>query len=156
MAIWQCSFLIVPSTERGRDSRSLSQRIERGTFWSDSQPGEDIERAALDILGKGASWSSDVDVWGDEDSTCLLMVRDGNRIVEVLLRVDLRSIQKQDLARLLDGFQRARVLLVDETAQLYEPTLFAVLQALQASTAWKYVTDPVTFIASLSEEDNRN
>ncbi|WP_437895816.1 hypothetical protein [Sorangium sp. So ce124] len=128
------------------------EMIESGSFWADSQPGEDIERTALEILGKGASWSSDVDVWGDEDSTCLSMVRDGSRVVEVLLRVDLRNIQKPDLARLLDGFKRARVLLVDETAQLYEPTLPAVLQALQASTAWKYVTDPAAFIASLSEK----
>ncbi|WP_437875515.1 hypothetical protein [Sorangium sp. So ce513] len=120
------------------------------------QPSEDIARAALDVLGKGASWSSDIDVWGDEDSTCLSMVRDEGRVVEVLFRVDLRNIQRQDLARLLDGFQRARVLLVDETAQLHEPTLAAVLQALQASTAWKYVTDPRAFFASLSERHRRH
>ncbi|WP_438015583.1 hypothetical protein WMF18_32585 [Sorangium sp. So ce315] len=132
------------------------ERIEREDFWSDSQPAEDIERAALDVLGKGASWSSDIDIWGDEASTCLSMIRDEGRVVEVLFRVDLRVIQKQDLARLLDGFQRARVLLVDEAAQLHEPTLAAVLQALQASTAWEYVTDPMAFIASLSEKNRRH
>ncbi|WP_437631829.1 hypothetical protein [Sorangium sp. So ce854] len=156
MAIWQCSFLIVPSAERGREPQSLSERRERGDFWSDSQPSEDMERAALDILGRGASWSSDIDIWGDEASTCLSMIRDEGRVVEVLFRVDLRVVQKQELARLLDGFQRARVLLIDETAQLHEPTLAAVLQALRASTAWKYVTDPMGFIASLSAKNRRH
>lgn len=155
MAIWQCSFLLVPSTERDRDPRSLSERIENGSFWADSQPGEDIERTALETLGKGASWSSNIDVWGDDDSTCVSMVRERNRVVEVLLRVDLRNIQKAALVRLLDGFKRARVLLVDEAAQLCEPTLSEVLQALRASTAWKYVTDPAAFIASLSEGHGR-
>jgi hypothetical protein len=151
MAIWQCSFLLVPATERDREPGALLERAQSGTVWADVQPNEEIQRTANEVLGRGPTWSSEVDIWGDESSTCLQMSREGNRIIEVLFRIDLRSIQKAGLTRLLDAFQRARVLLVGENGQQYEPALPAVRDALKASTAWRYVRDPRAFLASLRE-----
>ncbi|XYH97309.1 hypothetical protein ACMHYB_57725 [Sorangium sp. So ce1128] len=156
MAIWQCSFLLVPSTELSGDAELLLERMESGDLWAHAQPDEAIEQAATDVLGRSPSWSPEVDIWGCEDSTCLTMVREGNRVVEVLLRVDLRSVQRADLVRLLDGFRRARVVLIDEAKQLHEPALPAVLHALRMSTAWKYARDPRAFIASLSDPEDRD
>ncbi|XXY54983.1 hypothetical protein WME91_28010 [Sorangium sp. So ce269] len=156
MAIWQCSFLLVPSTGLGRDAGVLLERIERGDLWAHAQPDEAIERAASDVLGRSPSWSPEVDIWGHDDATCLTMIREGGRVVEVLLRVDLRSVQRAELVRLLDGLRRARVLLIDEARQLHEPTFPAVLHALKMSKAWRYVQDPRAFIASLSDPEGRD
>ncbi|WP_437755253.1 hypothetical protein [Sorangium sp. So ce1389] len=156
MAIWQCSFLLVPSTELGRDAALLLERMESGDLWAHAQPDEAIERAATDVLGRSPSWSPEVDIWGHDDTTCLTMIREGGRVVEVLLRIDLRSVQRADLVRLLDGLRRAGVLLVDETKQLHEPTLPAVLHALKMSRAWRYVEDPRAYIASLSDPEGRD
>jgi hypothetical protein len=151
MAIWQCSFLLVPTTEHAHNPEALLERAQSGAVWADTQPNEEIRRTANEVLGKSPTWSSEVDIWGDESSTCLITTREGSRIVEVLFRVDLRSIQKADLIRLLDGFQRARVLLVSENGQPCEPTLPAIRDALKASPAWEYVRDPQAFLSSLRE-----
>jgi hypothetical protein len=149
MAIWQCSFLLAPDTERECDPGALVAKLENGMFWESAQPDEEIGRTAEKVLGKSPTWSAEVDIWGDESSTCLKMIREGEKIVEIILRVDLRSVRKVDLMRLLDGFRQAHVVLIDEDGRRCEPTIQAVCAAMEASAAWRYVQDPRVFLASL-------
>ncbi|WP_433936319.1 hypothetical protein AB3662_16665 [Sorangium cellulosum] len=151
MAIWQCSFLLAPDTEGGCDRGALEERSEEASLWGSAQPDEEIRRTAEKVLGKSPTWSADVEIWGDESSTCLKMIQELGRIVEVIFRIDLRNIQKADLVQLLDSFRRAHVVLIDENERRCEPTLSAVRGAMMASTAWRYLQDPRAFLASLSE-----
>jgi hypothetical protein len=149
MAIWQCSFLLVPVAALARSSGPLLEWAQSSVAWADTQPSEEVERVANEVLGRSPSWSSDVDIWGDESSTCLTISREDGHVVEVLFRVDMRSIQKTVLARLLDGFLRAGVLLISESGQRCQPTLPAIRDVLEASPSWRYVQDPQAFLVSL-------
>lgn len=139
----------MPDTERECDSGTLVEKLEKGSFWASEVPDREIRRTAENVLGKSPAWSTEVDIWGDESSTCLKMIQEDGRVVEIIFRVDLRNVQEADLVRLLDGFRQAHVILIDEGGRRCEPTLPSVRDALAASAAWSYVQDPGAFIASL-------
>jgi hypothetical protein len=141
MAAWQCGFLLGPSREA---STTLLSGTPEGVWSNADQIGAICDVADI-FLKRGTSWSPEIRVWGEEDSTCLEMIYESGDIREILLRIDLRGIDSARLAPVLLGLQRANVLLVGEDGRITEPNVPAVFEALKRSPAWAFVQDPEHF-----------
>jgi hypothetical protein len=152
MAAWQCSFLVVPGHPTTAEVRSGVH----GAVWDDRVQVEQVRRIATETLGRAESWSPKIDIWGDETSNCLKMIRDNDQISEIVLRVDLRGIDVLQLARILKGLHQAGVALLGEDGRRSEATLHSVREALERSKAWGFVRDPRAFIASIAEAEALN
>lgn len=94
MAIWQYQFYMVPEEEldsyfRNEDLISYEDLSEI-EWWKYRQLDITSFDTFISLLPKKKSWSKDIIIFGDDDSSCIEILLEKNRIVEISIRVDLR------------------------------------------------------------------
>ena len=132
MAIWQIDFNVIDKNKKNTD--------EDICYWNKEPVGAD----EVMFLAKEASWSKDIIQFGSLESTCIELLLEDSRVVEVSIRLDLRTLNKTLLSDVIDYIKRidANIYYNDEIiVPLYEN--FANI--IMASDAYKYCSNPVLF-----------
>lgn len=98
MAIWQYSFMIVPKEEL--DAMGCSDSITKEKyfafhFWQSEYKVCDYEVLLNEILLKGKSWSSEITLFGKEDSDNIEIVSEDGIVIEMCFRFDFN---RKDIA----------------------------------------------------------
>ena len=96
------------------------------------------------------SWSKTIKQYGELDSTCIEM--DIDESDEISIRIDLRSISKEQLQALVD-FAVANGLLIKYNDLLYEPSMDIFTTLFRESNANKFILNPENFFEELNKNN---
>lgn len=93
MALWQYTFIIIPN--EFADCEITPDEFggyETAPFWFHANVSEDILNEIENILPLGESWNEKLTVYGNTDSNCIEIFRDGNGTIDsVSFRIDFYS-----------------------------------------------------------------
>lgn len=158
MATWQYTIELIPCAKLvslcGRVPQDLREdSYESVEWWSDHQPPSNYEALVASFISMCPSWSTDVKCWGAEDSNVIKAVLDDQRVIEVVVRVDLRKLDDKFLQHVVDFAVHCRCVLLTEDMKLVEPDVNKLKLKLMDSNAARFVEDPAGYFEEL--ERNR-
>jgi hypothetical protein len=161
MAIWQYDLRVIPRSGLSQwlstdvpimPSQVDNESLEQTDWWKLVKP-ESVSQVLSTLLPqRPVGWDARTVSWGSEDGHRIDLVRDGGRVEELLVRIDVRSLLDGFLPRLLGALEDLGCLLVTETRRIIEPNAEALWNELRQSSAWRYVEDPEGLVATLSAE----
>lgn len=101
-------------------------------------------------MKKSGSWSKSVEIRGEEDKTCFKIFFESENILEIVVRIDLRSAQGRivlnnivAICNMLDG------VIVNTNLKILPPNQESIIEDLKLSKAYKFISDPKLFLESL-------
>lgn len=156
MAVWQVDFYLVPQRALATAPRPLAPATMDDTAWWASTPFPADYRVRLGAVAPvRRSRSEDMETWGDEEGNRVDVWSDGGRVRNVMVRVDVRRLDPRFGAALLVFVRAANGALVRRDGLVVEATINAYSGALRSSSAWRYVSDPIAWLAAqvASNED---
>src|SRR5438045_7952641 len=119
MALWQYSFFVLPKT--ALQSELSYKLIEEGirlfdddTYWLNSNLPCDNFSEVETILPKGKSWSPNLTIYGDNDSSCLQVLCENSTVISVTLRIDFTTNYELVLRTLIEYFICHGLILLDQ------------------------------------------
>ena len=105
MALWQVSFLLVPSSFLGK-VETLSQealyRCDSGEAYADFELPSDYAEQVRQLLPEGRIWHPKQQIWGSESSDDLQIWLEAGRVVSIEARVDVGKLDSKLLRSLLN------------------------------------------------------
>lgn len=143
MAIWQFYFMLIPSKNSSLDAQS-----EEISSWRGRKVPDQFLDSANEILGKVDSWSSDIIQYGDLDETCIELLCENQEILEISVRLDLRTLDKKlfdkiiCLTRSLDC-----KMLYDK--KVYDIEQDILISLLRESKSARFCEDPYGYLSQL-------
>ena len=157
MAVWQVDFHVVPRRALPATSQALVRAVADATDWWASAPFPPDYAARLAVVAAPArSWSDELESWGSEDGNRVDIWSEGGRVHRVMARVDVRRLDSKFGAALIHFVRSAGAVLVRADGLLVEPIINAYVGALRGSEAWRFASDPMTFLASHSDADGED
>lgn len=134
MALWQFDFYIVP-----RERCVIVEDLENEDILSWKQ--DNISLIRIDFLEKQTSWTKDIVQYGKEDETCIQFLYTDGILVEVNCRLDLRSISKKMLEKILAYIQKIEGMIFYEE-KMYYPNIEEVVELMRKSKANEFCQNP--------------
>ena len=123
---------------------------EEIAWWSGKMVAAEKLRQLSKVLPPGKSWTEELEVFGDLETTCVSLLRDSNTVVEVNACLDLRTLSAEAGKAVL-GFARGlECLLVTDDNLVLKPDSAALAEAIQASSAYRFVKDPRAFLSGIA------
>jgi hypothetical protein len=159
MAIWQFDFHLIPAVAVGRHFGVMPVTLPLDAYdavdwWYGLDPFRDFEQDLSQLLPRGRSWSSQRDTWGHEDGDRFDVSREGTRIVDVFARLDLRTLSRPFLDRVLETIRRHDLLIVvAEDGHVLRPSMEESLAAIRRSAGFRFITDPHAFFRELAKTE---
>jgi hypothetical protein len=154
MAVWQVNFHVVPRRALPATSQALARAVADDTDWwagAAFPPNYATRLAAVAPVARSSS--DELETWGSEDGNRVDVWSDGGRVRRVMVRVDVRRLDSKFGAALIHFVRSAGAVLVRADGLLVEPIINAYVGALRGSDAWRFASDPMTFLASQSDDD---
>ena len=141
MAIWQVSFNVIENSKKNND--------EDICYW-DKEP---INAYDITFLKKCDSWTNDIIQYGDLQKTCIELLIENGKTVEVSVRLDLRTLTKELLINIVDYVigLNANVYYQNE---IVIPSVKNIINIIRNSDAYIYCGNPLKYIDDLNKEDN--
>lgn len=162
MAIWQLklSFLPEPAIRErfGTVSISLLQsQMDGEEWWANHQPPQELAQWISDILPEATSWSSSVRIWGQEEqrgnSVSVFYTDESLAIIQwIEARIDVRVIDRVFVSSLATLAARLNCYFATVDCHMVKPELNDIMNALEHSTAQKFVSDPEATLRSLKPQ----
>jgi len=93
MAIWQYTFEIIPRKSLvtiGVTDFLTDGDYEKYNFWENFDEGINFFISLVVEIGMNESWSEDVVIYGNEESTCIKIFLENDKITGVIVRIDIR------------------------------------------------------------------
>ena len=140
MAIWQISFYAV--------ERNKTIQDEDICYWEK----EPANARSIVFLTQCESWSNDIIQYGNDQSTCIELFLEEQRVVEIEIRLDLRSITYLILNDVLNYITNLDALIYYENS-LIEPTITNFKSLIVRSAAYKFCNNPLKFIDEINGSD---
>ena len=134
MALWQFDFYIVSKEKCVAGGNSSSEDI---LSWKQ----DNISLIRIDFLEKQTSWTKDIVQYGKEDETCIQFLYTDGILVEVNCRLDLRSISKKMLEKILAYIQKIEGMIFYEE-KMYYPNIEEVVELMRKSKANEFCQNP--------------
>ena len=152
MATWQFNFSFVPinsiSTKIELDENGL---FDFSSFWLKNQPPENYIELIRKILLPTRSWSQDILIFGKEDETCIEVVLENSIVVDISIRIDLRTFNLDLTIKIIDLAKQFKCsLFLSETNELIEGNSQILFEKIKNSNAAKFVIDPRKFLDEIN------
>jgi len=154
MAVWQVDFHVVPRSALPATNQALARAVADDTNWwgSAAFPANYATRLAA-VAPAARALGGDVETWGSEDGNRVDVWSKGGRVQRVMARVDVRRLDSKFGAALIHFVRTAGAVLVRSDGLLVEPDISSYVGALRSSDAWRFASDPMTFLASRKDDD---
>jgi len=117
MAIWQYTFEVVPmECVSGMESSTFvdMDQYNSSDFWKDRNCKTIWFEPLTQTLSLVSSWSKNLMVYGDEESTCIKLIVEGSEVAEVIVRIDYREEYSEFISTLIDFCVLNSLALLDE------------------------------------------
>lgn len=138
MAIWQVDFSVIDKNKKNDD--------EDICYW-EREPNDVFD---ITFLNKFDSWSKDIIQYGDLQKTCIELLVENERIVEVNVRLDLRTLTKDLLMNVIDYIIRLNANIYYQN-KIVIPSIKNICNIIINSNAYKYCNNPLSYIDDLNE-----
>lgn len=142
MAIWQACFFVIP-----RKNSKCNLSCEETLSWGK----QSISIEKIDFLKKEKSWTSQISQYGHDDETCIEFFYENGFLLEISCRLDLRSLKKNTLLKILKYIKSIDGLILFEN-KLYEPDMNKVIEILKNSESNKFCKFPEVYFNHLSSK----
>ena len=146
MALWQYEINIIP---QGR--KYLSASSDEIISWKNINIPKDIDSCISNILPLTSSWSDQIKIYGNHDSTCIEILFENGHMEEILCRLDLRCLSKSMLTDILKFVKsiNGEILIEDK---IVAPELNYVIPYLKNSNTAKFCSSPFEFFQQITKE----
>ena len=141
MAIWQVSFNAIDKDKKNNDEDIF--------YWNK----EPINVYDITFLKKCDSWTNDIKQYGDLQETCIELLEENGRIVEVSVRLDLRTQTRDLLIHILDYINRLDANIYYQK-EILIPSMDNIKKIIMASDAYKYCHNPLNYFDVRNIEGN--
>lgn len=142
MAIWQFDFYIIPNKNA---TANIHLNCEEILIWGiQSEATEKI-----DFLEKQKSWSEKISQYGKEDETCIEFLYEKGILMEINCRLDLRSLSKKMLEKILDYVQKIDGMIFYEN-KIYYPNIDEIVEIMKKSKANKFCKSSRNYFEELN------
>ena len=154
MAVWQFQIELVPKAVAEANSLRTGmvlteEQRESVVWWRDQRLPLTLLRDVEKMLPSGKTWSKDLEVLGSLETSCLTILREGESLVEVQFRFDLRETTIELLETAVQFSRDLQCWLISEGGKVIEPGLSALKDEIRGSTAFQFVKDPLSFLSCL-------
>ena len=143
MAIWQLCFNAVEKN-KNLDDKDIC-------LWT-KEPNDVYN---ISFLCKAKSWSSEIIQFGNIDETCIELISEQNKVVEISVRLDLRTLDKKQLYSLIGYIDKIDANIFYQ-GNLYTPSITSFTEMIQNSSALKFCRDPFLFLENISVSLSNN
>lgn len=156
MAIWQYSTHLVSNEELLQNRSNLPKSIteeerERLVGWQASSSFKIVDEIVSKYLAKKKSWSNEIEQWGEEDSHCIQLYRNGGTFSEIFIRLDLRYLNKNFLDLIIKLSEELNASSLNDDGHIIELNLSNLRSEITSSDAFRFVKDPKGFLKDIAE-----
>lgn len=149
MATWQYEVSILSASDiKGDEIHENTYDKLKG--WNKNSFYKKITDLLSLNMQKSESWSKSLETWGEEDKTCFKIFFESENILEIVVRIDLRSGQGRivlnnivAICNILDG------VIVNTNLKLLPPNQESIIEDLKLSKAYKFISNPKLFLENL-------
>lgn len=144
MAIWQYSFHIVPKEAFKKiNPHTLNgmDLFDSAKFWGKDYNEVDLHKID-EILKKEKSWSSDIIMYGTENSNVFYIIKEESLICDINFRVDFRKNFEPFLKAIIDFCMLNGLVILDENLQeipLNETSIKATVESSNQFLNYKFL-----------------
>lgn len=154
MAVWQFQIELVPRAVAEANSLRAGmvlteEQRESIVWWRDRRLPVTLLRDVEKMLPSGRAWSKDLEVRGSLDTSCLTILREGESLVEVHFRFDVREVSIELLETAVQFSRDLQCWLITDDGKVIEPALAKLKEEIRESSAFQFVKDPLSFISRL-------
>ena len=146
MALWQFQINIIPYGHKY--SKIVSDDL---VSWKNIHIPKNIDSLILNVLPLGNSWSENIKIYGNNDSTCIELLYENGHIEEISCRLDLRCLSKAMLTGILNFTKSINGAFLIED-RIVDPEINSVLPYIKNSNAAKFCLNPSEFFEYISEK----
>ncbi len=154
MAVWQFRIELAPKAVAEANSLCAGmvltqEQRESIVWWRDQRLPVTLLHDVEKMLPPGKAWSKDLEAFGSLDTSCLTIMREGESLVEVHFRFDLREVAIELLETAVQFSRDLQCWFISEGGKVIEPDLSALKDEIRESSAFQFVKDPLSFISRL-------
>jgi hypothetical protein len=152
VAAWHVDFHLVPRRVLTSPS-ALAAALADTDWWTAGRFPPDYRERLAAVAPAVHPASPELEAWGSEEGDRIeVRSRDG-RVRGVTVRVDVRRPDSRFAAALLGFVRAAGAALVRHDGLVVAPSVGAFAGALRTAEAWRFASDPATFLASDAARD---
>ena len=154
MAIWQFSFVMVPEEKianilGSNIEGSMTKHNEELMSWK----GYCIKEGSLveisKVLAPTKSWADNIKQYGVIDESCLELYYEEDEVIEISVRLDLRSLSKDILEAIVSFIKVNKGMISTKNGNLIKPTVDDILSVIKTTDAYRFVKEPEEFVRSI-------
>ena len=148
MATWQADYYLVSS-----NAEEVSKELRRDySWWAKEVFPKKAEIEIIKLLAKIKSWHKDLEVFGEDAGTRIDLWKKNDNVESVLVRINLGEINEKFIESLIFICNESKIKLLDENNEVVLAEKYELISSLKKSVAFKFVSDPIEFLNSLSNE----
>lgn len=161
MATWQYGFKVVPRRQLlmkdGKAPLALTD-AERESLptWDLGTLREPLYTLIESRLPRCKSWSESIEIWGEDDKTCIELFKEKDGTVELSVRLDLRHLEREIIDMLQKVTSLLGALVIGEDGKIFTLNHEELKQQLQTSSAFKFVSNPQKFFSDLEHKNKKS
>lgn len=153
MANWQFGFVIAPEEKILEKNKSYSGNlkiddVEEIMSWEGYFLVESSLEEISKILKPTKSWTDSIRQYGSLEETCIELCYEGNILVELSVRLDLRSMTRDILESVVNFIKINKGIIVTRAGSLVKPVIDDVTKEIKRSDAYSYVKNPIEYLTS--------
>jgi len=141
MALYQCTYFIVPKTGDYNIFPGLNLDIfKKNIFFEDHYFWNNIEldlskisNYLLEEFEEGESWSDELKIYGNIDHNCIKVLTEENKISSISLRIDFRFDYNFFLHKGIDFCKTFNFLVVDSDLKILDLDFHEIKKNIEAS-----------------------
>ena len=141
MAIWQYQIFVLPKEEIDSYFSNLlfinEEALNEVNWWKYRQLTTEYFENFKSILPLKKSWSDDIVLFGDENSNCIELLTNKGKIVEIMVRIDLRFDYTQFLDMLCEFAQEYNCILLNYSFKILSPVKNLVNKDIESYPIYK-------------------
>lgn len=144
MALWQYTFKLIPKVdlEELGVSTCLSDEVYGDfAFWSNGNYTLRFFEPLTEILESKTSWSKDIKLFGTEESNCIEIFMDNDKISEVTVRVDYQTDYTSLLNRLIEFCSLNSIALLGEENNVLYLNATGITHVILSSPQYKKLNE---------------
>jgi hypothetical protein len=157
MALWQFTVHLVPRSAAQSVFGHIPTRLSMDRFntveWFQLCPIRPDYRMVFDeLLPRNESWSTNLEVWGDDEGDNISVFSVAGIPCEVSIRFDVRQMDIRFLGKVIATAKHLDCLVFTEAGALFDPSLEKLVAQINESEAKSFLKDPQQFLRTLPKE----
>lgn len=151
MAIWQYTLYLIPEQKLSEVFSNTPVQINSDVWnetdwWKDYALSANFNQQISLFLPEGNSWNAQTKVWGKTDETEISVHYENNKVDEVTIKLDLRSITSPLVEKICQTAQMCNCLMLTENLKIIRPDKRLLVESIKTSNGFSFVSNPEAYL----------